>query len=65
MSGGGARGKKTSTPPEGIHTCTIGMDSFHCMTSNPRVHAWAGARGQNLIHLQNIVSNPYLDNHLY
>ena len=34
------------------------------MTSDPRVRGWGGARGQNLVHLQNVVSNPYLNNYL-
>ena len=32
--------------------CRVG---FHSMTSDPRVHAGGGARGQNLVHLQNVV----------
>ena len=27
--------------------------SFHSMKSDPRVHARGGARGKNLVHLQN------------
>ena len=38
--------------------------SFHSMTSDPGVRARGGARGQNLVHFQNEVFNPYLDNHL-
>ena len=39
---------------EGIHTWTIGTQG-----SMPG----GGARGQNLVHFQNEVFNPYLDNH--
>ena len=42
--------------------------SFHSMISDPRIHArvggGGGGRGQNLVHLQNVVLNPYLDNNL-
>ena len=44
---------------EGIYTCTKG--SFHFISWDPRVRAWGGVRGQNLVHPKRI---PYLDSHL-
>ena len=38
--------------------------SFHSMTSEAIVHARGWARGQNQIHLQTVVFNPQLENHL-
>ena len=38
--------------------------SFHSMISDPGIHARGEARGQNLVHLLNVVFNPYLDNNL-
>ena len=34
------------------------------MTWDPRVRVWGWARGQNLVHLKNVVFNPSLDNNL-
>ena len=34
------------------HRYPVGRVSFHPMTSDPRVHAWGGARSQYLVYLQ-------------